>query len=69
MVRGKLPPRKIAPSPNFNANPKPNPDPDRGAIFLGGNFQDTNYWYLEFMDVFKSVCVVNQTLLSKKVFE
>ena len=33
--------RKIAPSRNSNANPKPNPDPDRGAIFLGGNFPDT----------------------------
>ena len=32
-VLGTLPPRKIAPSPNFNANPKPNPDPDRGVIF------------------------------------
>ena len=44
MVRGKLPPRKIAPSPNFNANPKPNPDPDRGAIFLGSNFPDNQLY-------------------------
>ena len=44
MVLGKLPPRKIAPSPNSNANPKPNTDPDLGTIFLGGNFPDTaNY--------------------------
>ena len=41
MVLGKLPPRKIGPSPNSNANRKPNPDPDRGSIFLGGNFPDT----------------------------
>ena len=43
VVLGKLPPRKIAPSPNSNANPKPNPNPERGrgAIFLGGNFPDT----------------------------
>ena len=41
VVLGKLPPRKISPSLNSNANPKPNPDPDRGAIFLGGNFPDT----------------------------
>ena len=33
LVLGKLPSRKIVPSPNSNANPKPNPDPDRGAIF------------------------------------
>ena len=33
MVLGKLPPRKIGPSPNSNANRKPNPDPDPEAIF------------------------------------
>ena len=33
---------KIAPSPNSNANRKPKPDPDRGAIFLGGNFPETD---------------------------
>ena len=38
MVLGKLPPRKIAPSPNSNANRKPNPDPDRGAIFRTPSF-------------------------------
>ena len=27
-VLGKLPSRKIAPSPNSSANPKPNPEPD-----------------------------------------
>ena len=31
----------MLPSPNSNVNSKPNPDPDGGAIFLGGNFADT----------------------------
>ena len=39
MVPGKLPARKIAPSPNSNANRKPNPDPDRGKFSLGEIFQ------------------------------
>ena len=38
MVLGKLPPRKIAPSPKSNANRKPNPDPDQGAIFRTPSF-------------------------------
>ena len=42
-VLGKLPPRKIAPSPNSNANPKPNPGPDQGAIILRDNFPDTEF--------------------------
>ena len=39
MVPGKVPVRKIAPSPNSNANRKPNPDPDRGKFSLGAIFQ------------------------------
>ena len=34
-VLGKLPPRKIALSPNSNDNPKPNSDPDRGNFPRG----------------------------------
>ena len=45
-VLGKLPPRKIASSPNSNANPKPNPDPDRRAIFLGANSPETGFFGL-----------------------
>ena len=49
--------RKIAPEekkrisldPNSNIKPKkPNPNPDRGAIFLGGNFRDTEIMKSDF---------------------
>ena len=52
MVLGKLPPRKIAPSPNFNANPKPNPDPDRGQ------FSRHPFLYNEFLAFFTKVFVI-----------
>ena len=40
MVLGQLPLRKIAPNPK--TNPYPNSNMYREAIFLGGNFPDTN---------------------------
>ena len=49
-VLGQFPPRKIAPNPNSNPNANPNLNPNRGAIFLGGNWPDTESvtWLLLF---------------------
>ena len=53
-VLGQFPPRKIAPNPNSNPNSNPNANPNlnpnRGAIFLGGNWPDTESvtWLLLF---------------------
>ena len=49
MVLGKLPPRKIAPSPNFKASRKPNPDPDQGQ------FSGHPFLYNEFLAIFTKV--------------
>ena len=52
MVLGKLPPRKIAPSPNFKAIRKPNPDPDQGQ------FSGHPFLYNEFLAIFTKVFVI-----------